>query len=67
MAKLNERGNIIARCPDCNGRESNFIYNDSETILGAFGENFNKRIGSGNETWNRHYRLFKCSSCGRGE
>jgi hypothetical protein len=66
MEKMNEKGNIIARCPDCNGRESTFEFREMSNPFGAFMESFQYSSGSSTSTKYKHYRLFRCAGCGRG-
>ena len=66
MAKLNNKGNIIARCPDCNGRESTFEFREMGHPFGVIMESFQYFSGGSSSTKYKHYRLFRCAGCGRG-
>ena len=63
MASINDRGNITARCPGCNGANSSFDWKSVAGKHGAVSLNYQHRA------WGNcfiDYRLFCCGGCGRG-
>ncbi|WP_411878400.1 DUF4145 domain-containing protein [Polaromonas sp. YR568] len=61
MAEVNGSGNIVARCPDCNGAVSTFEWKRERTEeWGAI------NAGRVPTSAYRQYRLFRCAGCGRG-
>ena len=58
MAKINEQGNILARCPDCEGALTTFLYLRDWTIDKEVTEFAGLRF--------IRYIFFKCNGCGRG-
>lgn len=61
-----ETHNIKARCPDCNGAVTSFLFRNESREYGHFVEQmepiFKDKIG-----YNRTlYRLLRCAGCGRG-
>jgi len=62
MAKINEGGNITARCPGCFGATSTFEWQNSQG--GVWGGIPYSAEGTSRQY--AQYRLFRCAGCGRG-
>lgn len=63
MARINDEGNIAARCPGCEGALSSFEWRTRKGQWGVITLNkTHPRWGSGL----LDYRLFRCAGCGRG-
>lgn len=63
MAKVNNEGNVVARCPGCHGANSTFEWN---TAKGAYGDITSPRKTEASRIVQETYRLFRCAGCGRG-
>jgi Domain of unknown function (DUF4145) len=65
MATINNRGNITARCPDCNGALASFEWHQtgSQSALGVITTLKNPPNQAMDHV---DYRLFRCAGCGRG-
>ena len=61
-----ENGNVVLRCPDCNGAVTTFEYKDSSQ--GEFGTIIvNKPHSYEGQQYTRIlYKLLRCAGCGRG-
>ncbi len=63
MAAINDKGNIKARCPGCDGALSTFEWRTEKSPFGAVTQKIVDRL------WDDcllDYRLFRCAGCGRG-
>ena len=67
MAVINEHGNVIARCPGCDGGKSTFEWRSDKAPLSAVVKLFKGgyRPGRSDDTIVR-YQLLRCAGCGRG-
>jgi hypothetical protein len=67
MAIINEQGNVIARCPDCNGAKSTFEYASQGQSRGNFTKVFPRSgLGRSEDELRVRFQLFRCAGCGRG-
>jgi hypothetical protein len=64
MAKLNEHGNIIAKCPGCEGATSVYVWAEGSSPL-SFPLQF-RPVSRPKGVLQTCFRLYKCSGCGRG-
>jgi hypothetical protein len=64
MADVNNKGNVIARCPGCDGGKSTFEWKVGESEYGAITEKDKRDPHWHYVNWD--YRLFRCAGCGRG-
>lgn len=62
MAKINESGNVVARCPNCSGAVSSFEW--QRATAGGWGA-ISVSAANYRESY-LEYRLFRCAGCGRG-
>jgi hypothetical protein len=63
MATINGQGNVIARCPNCDGALATFEWKSSTHAYGALEKD------TAHQGWSHatvSYRLFRCGGCGRG-
>lgn len=63
MARINDLGNITARCPGCQGANSSFDWKSATSKYGAITLPFQ------HPHWGNvpiDYRLYRCGGCGRG-
>lgn len=63
MAKINDEGNVTARCPGCDGSLSTFEWKHSSSEFGVVRKMHKHRH------WGEvpvDYRLYRCAGCGRG-
>jgi uncharacterized protein DUF4145 len=63
MAKVNNKGNVTARCPGCDGANSSFEWKSATAQHGAV------TLPQRHKAWGNvliDYRLFRCGGCGRG-
>jgi hypothetical protein len=64
MAQINEEeGSIVARCPDCRGGLSTFVWKSERGELGSITRPFKDRHWHDCQI---SYRLFQCGGCGMG-
>lgn len=65
MARINALGNIIARCPGCNGSTSTYEWKTVSKAHGHIGLAglFEMKDGRGAAA---EHRLYRCAGCGRG-
>lgn len=67
MAIINDQGNVIARCPDCNGGTSTFEYALDGRSRGHFTKVFPRTgLGTREGELRVRFQLFRCAGCGRG-
>lgn len=67
MAVINKEGNVIARCPGCDGAKSTFEYSVRGHDLGHFTKVFQRDYrGSYDEDVHVRFQLFRCAGCGAG-
>lgn len=67
MAVINEHGNVIARCPTCDGAKSTFEHASSRGELGHVTKVFPRDYRHFSQEQVRvRFQLFKCTSCGAG-
>lgn len=64
MAKVNHEGNIVAKCPGCNGSRSTYEWRSGTS--GQFGSIIIDTKDRYRNDISIHFRLFKCAGCGRG-
>jgi len=64
MATINNQGNVIARCPECNGATSTFEYTSGGQPFGHIMKVYKDRYDTRNTRLVR-FQLFKCAGCGR--
>jgi len=65
MAEINKMGNVIARCPGCDGGKSTFEYSVDGKALGVTSI-VTRKPYSDYEQCEVQFRLFRCAGCGRG-
>jgi hypothetical protein len=66
MASINKQGNVIARCPDCDGAKSTFEYASQGQSRGHITKLYASTSGyRGDEGMRVRFQLFKCAGCGR--
>jgi hypothetical protein len=65
MAIINEQGNVIARCPECNGAKSTFECASQGQSRGNFTKLYSRGFRRDEELRVR-FQLFRCAGCGRG-
>jgi uncharacterized protein DUF4145 len=67
MAVINERGNVIAHCPTCDGAKSTFEHVGSRAELGHVTKVFPRDYRHFSEDQLRiRFQLFRCTTCGAG-
>src|SRR5262245_24359767 len=67
MAIINKQGNVIARCPECNGATSTFEYASQGQSRGHITKVYERRFAHrGDEDFLVRFQLFRCAGCGRG-
>jgi hypothetical protein len=67
MAVINERGNIIAHCPTCDGAKSTFEYVGSRGEIGHVTKVFPRDYRHFSDDQLRiRFQLFRCTACGAG-
>ena len=68
MAELNQNGNILARCPKCDGAKSTFVYvraqGDGAVVKRVI--KVSGTLSTGTVDYETQYRLFECNTCGMG-
>ncbi|MDD2733220.1 MAG: DUF4145 domain-containing protein [Desulfuromonadaceae bacterium] len=65
MAEINKLGNVVARCPGCDGGKSTFEYSAEGRQLGSTAV-VTRKPYSQYEDCDVQFRLFRCAGCGRG-
>ncbi len=65
MAEINKLGNVIARCPGCDGGKSSYEYSAEGRPLG-FTKVVTRKPNRSYEDCDIQFRLFRCAGCGRG-
>ncbi len=65
MAEINKLGNVVTRCPGCDGGKSTFEYFADGKPLG-FTSIVTSKPYSRYEDCDVQFRLFRCAGCGRG-
>lgn len=63
MATLNDEGNILARCPGCEGALSTFEWRSAHAQYGVVTTKIEHRYWHSASV---DFRLFRCAGCGRG-
>lgn len=63
MAEINKLGNVISRCPDCEGGKSTFEYRTASAVYGVVPL---RTEFKGGQWFDIQYRLFRCAGCGHG-
>jgi hypothetical protein len=66
MATINKQGNVIARCPDCDGAKSIFEYASEGQSRGHITKVYTRSGYRGDEDERVRFQLFRCAGCGRG-
>lgn len=66
MAKMNEMGNIVARCPGCSGALSTYEWKTSTHAHGAVELTGIWMLGTPGIQSSAQHRLYRCAGCGRG-
>lgn len=66
MAEINKLGNIVARCPGCDGGKSTFVFNPETHVLGSVIRREPNPYHRNRGDVDVQYRLFRCSGCGMG-